>query len=448
MNRMRAARALRPAPSANTAARRNPRYFASVRARPESSCGVQEVAPDAFARIDCARYQPVTLAQVFPREVFDRKLGLFRDGKLRLDAPNFASIMSGGGGAVNSTKAGPADAPANPFGLPFALPFPTPGAPAPVPNGGGAQPAPSGNPITVDDWTQLWPKSNDGKQIVAPGDVDHRRDGTEGPIKDQEAVGACTAFSFSTTMDNAIRRLNRSETTSPMHVWSHYGKPSMTAAGDRNLNKPITTNENWAYDPALACRLYAGGDADCGQEYGVIEGSATNDPAVRTKIADSDAKGVFRVSSITRMPLDADTLAQTLATGQSVWAAFCIEKWSAKYIKDGVIADWSDNCSGHAIELAGYRTTSTGRQFLVHNSWGPKWGSAGYAYVSEAMVKRHLEYAYTIKVEPQSGPVAAHTDELTDDDCGWNEVVDGVSGKCMRMCADSIFRPINGNCGW
>ena len=42
---------------------------------------------------------------------------------------------------------------------------------------------------------------------VLPDTVDHRADNYEGPIKNQGAVGSCTAFSLSTVMDNAILRL-------------------------------------------------------------------------------------------------------------------------------------------------------------------------------------------------------------------------------------------------
>ena len=61
------------------------------------------------------------------------------------------------------------------------------------------------------------------RPAALPDAVDHRNDGTEGPVKDQGQVGACTAFSLSTAMDNAIRRQNGSDTTSTLHIWSHYG---------------------------------------------------------------------------------------------------------------------------------------------------------------------------------------------------------------------------------
>ena len=66
-----------------------------------------------------------------------------------------------------------------------------------------------------------------------PDGVDHRNDGTEGPIKDQGQVGSCTSFSLSSAMDNAIRRQNKSDTISSLHIWSHYGYPGHEDRGRR-----------------------------------------------------------------------------------------------------------------------------------------------------------------------------------------------------------------------
>ena len=78
--------------------------------------------------------------------------------------------------------------------------------------------------------------------------VDHRNEGTEGPIKDQGQVGACTAFSLSSAMDNAIRRQNKNDTISSLHLWSHYGIPVISNAGDANVNKTIAAWAVWPYD--------------------------------------------------------------------------------------------------------------------------------------------------------------------------------------------------------
>mgnify|MGYP001222436837 CR=1 FL=1 len=53
----------------------------------------------------------------------------------------------------------------------------------------------------------------------------------------------------------------------------------------------------------------------------------------------------------------------------------------------------------HAVTLVGYKTP-TGRKedlvFTFKNSWGPRWGAAGYGYVSYPYLKQHLRTALFI----------------------------------------------------
>lgn len=44
-----------------------------------------------------------------------------------------------------------------------------------------------------------------------PPFVDHRLTGLEGPVKNQGAVGTCTAMSLSTAMDHAVRKMGRAD---------------------------------------------------------------------------------------------------------------------------------------------------------------------------------------------------------------------------------------------
>ena len=85
--------------------------------------------------------------------------------------------------------------------------------------------------------------------------VDHRAQGIEGPVKDQQLVGACTAFSLSSIMDNAIRRLNQTDVVSAMHIWSRYAVPTMPSAESRNENRPIALWADYPYDQRIACRM-------------------------------------------------------------------------------------------------------------------------------------------------------------------------------------------------
>jgi hypothetical protein len=305
--------------------------------------------------------------------------------------------------------------------------------------------------------------------VTATGqDVDHRNDGTEGPIKDQGQVGSCTSFSLSTAMENAIRRQNKSDTISSIHVWSHYGIPDMRTAGDDNLNKVIAVWDVWPYDERAACEIDQSGDGDCGPYTpAVVPGSAGRDAQVQAKIKDADAKGHWKVTAYDEIEGKPDTLAQYLATGSDVWLSMNIgSPWMT--LNGDTIADWNAGQveGGHAFVLAGVRHKNGQRQFLVHNSWGADWGDKGYAWVSEAMVSQFIKHAYKVTVvdtsapaptpPPQvapapatpAAPAAPETDPnaLTDDDCAENQLVDSVTGQCAEICPDDS-RPANGQCG-
>jgi hypothetical protein len=284
---------------------------------------------------------------------------------------------------------------------------------------------------------------------AVPDGVDHRNDGTEGPVKDQGQVGSCTAFSLSSAMDNAIRRLNKADTTSSLHIWSHYGFPDMRTAGDGTVNKQITTWDSWPYDERVACELDKSGDGDCGPySPPVIPGAGGVDPQVQAKIRDSDAKGHWKVSEYDVIQDDPDTIAAQLATGADVWFSMNIgSTWMSP--SGDTIADWSPAQveGGHAILFAGYRHKNGQRQFLVHNSWGKDWGDGGYAWISENSIRQYIKQAYKVVVTDTSAPPpppSAPT-ALTDDDCGESQLVDAVTGQCAEICPDDT-RPANGQC--
>jgi hypothetical protein len=284
-----------------------------------------------------------------------------------------------------------------------------------------------------------------------PDTVDHRNDGTEGPIKDQGQVGSCTAFSLSSAMDNAIRRLNKGDTTSSLHVWSHYGYPDMKTAGDGTVNKEIATWETWPYDERLACELDRSGDGDCGPYTpAVVPGGATTDPTVQAKIKDSDSKGHWKVTEYDEIEGTADAIAAQLSTGSDVWCSMNIgSTWMNP--NGDTIADWTQAQieGGHAILLAGFRHKNGVRQFLVHNSWGKDWGDGGYAWISESALKQFIKHAYKVVVTDTSSPPPPPAEPaaggLTDDDCGITQLVDSVTGQCVEMCPDDS-RPASGVC--
>lgn len=285
---------------------------------------------------------------------------------------------------------------------------------------------------------------------TGPDSVDHRNDGTEGPIKDQGQVGSCTSFSLSSAMDNAIRRQNKQDTMSSLHIWSHYGFPNMRSAGDANVNKPIADWSVWPYDERIACELDQSGEpGGCGPyNPPVTQGAGPSDPQVQASEKSADAAAQWKVTEYDAIPTDPDSLATVLASGSDVW--FSMEIGNSWMNPNGdTIADWNDSSidGGHAVLFSGYRTKNGQRQFLVHNSWGKDWADNGFAYISEAMVKAYIKSAYKVVVASAAAPPPPPNDPnaLTDDDCAGDQLVDSVTGQCAEMCPDDS-RPANGKC--
>ncbi len=369
-------------------------------------CGIVEVSPGNFVRMDCNNYTKpkkttLHLGVAKARALKTRQFAISRTSNFLLRAKGAA----------------PAPAP-----TPTPTPTPKPGFHAGIGEGGG------------------------GAQIAEdlPDTVDHRAMGVSGPIKSQGSVGACTAFALSTTVDNQLRRAGREDTTSPSHVWAGYGMPNMEDAADYNIGRGLATYDTWSYSQKEGCRLARSPFEECQAYLGVPTNSYRTDSTLMKSLSKSDSTGKVKIASIEELvPTNTDELVATLASGNDIWAAMYIDgsKWTNSAMKKDVIPDWSNNNGGHAVAIAGYRETSGGRQYLIHNSWGQSWGDKGYAWVSEKMIKSNLKQAYRVKLEGDAvAPI-----ELTDDDCAWDQLVDGISGKCAKICPDDS-RPQNGKC--
>jgi hypothetical protein len=287
-----------------------------------------------------------------------------------------------------------------------------------------------------------------------PFSVDHRAEGSEGPIKSQGMVGACTAFSLSTAMDNAVRRMGRGDVISPLHVWSKYAVPVMGTAGDQTLDKNITVEPSWPYDPVKACKLSRDPGDDCSAAYGVVAGSASMDPQLRAEQGAADVGGRYRLTAVERLtarPASTDELAAVLAGGDDVWASFEVndQAWMQRSLQSSTIPDYTVNdSSGHAVVLAGYRTLPTGqRQFLVHNSWGQRWGEQGYGWISDNMVRAYMRSAYKVRVTDAAAPGVPVPGGGGGgaDGCPAGQVKDAVLGTCAALCA-SGSAPAAGVC--
>lgn len=282
-----------------------------------------------------------------------------------------------------------------------------------------------------------------------PDMVDHRLNGTEGPVKDQGAVGACTAFALSSTFDNALRRAQKNITSSPHHFWSRYAIPTMEDAASSNMNRTVTTHESLPYSGREACMLMKDSTDECGLAYNVRPNTASSDPALMAKIQRADASGGHRVIAFEELqvgPPNIEEILAVLASGADVWTAFHIDStaFTNRRMQNFVVPDWLIPDGGHAMTMSGYRKVNGQYQFLLHNSWGVSWGDQGYAWVSQAMVQRFLHLAYKIKTDVDPGGATPSLPK-TDEDCRADQVIDAVTKTCAPVCANGS-RPSNGQC--
>lgn len=241
-----------------------------------------------------------------------------------------------------------------------------------------------------------------------PAAVDLRAHGLSGPTKNQGSVGACAGFAVSTVLDNAARRLGRTEVISPLHVFATYAP---TDDMSRALKHHAFTLEPiWPWEPSRACRFareYQG--ENCRSEFGIVPGSAASDPQVLAEQRSADASGRVRIMGYEEMSgQDPDQLALVLASGEAIYAAFRYDgdAWGSINADNDRLPYYSPEGTeiGHAVTLEGYRWTPNGREFLFHNSWGSGWGRNGYAWVSELMIRTHLGNAYRVIATDASVP--------------------------------------------
>lgn len=283
-----------------------------------------------------------------------------------------------------------------------------------------------------------------------PDLVDHRVTGMEGPIKNQGAVGTCTAVSLSSAMEHSYRTMGLGDTIAALHVWSQYRVPKMGEAGDSNIDKRLTVEPTWPYDPAQACKMMRRSYDACGAAYDVQPNSADGDPAIQSAKQAADASGRYRLLGVERLAQhDPAQFAALIAGGDDLWVAFNVntQAWSNSSMVDHVIPDYSvTEATGHAVVLAGYRTVGGIKQFLIHNSWGPTWGDDGYAWISENMVRNQLRYAYRVRVaHPNDPSQPGQPGQPSGGGCPAGQARDMLTGQCAAGCPPGTV-PAGGMC--
>jgi hypothetical protein len=236
-------------------------------------------------------------------------------------------------------------------------------------------------------------------------------------------------------------KIGKPSNVSTMHTWARYHHPDMSLAAAANLGKALAPFDDWPYDGKLAA-LWA----------------SEKEKVDQPKLARADEQGTVKLAAVHRLPVKSDELKAQIAAGQDVWFAI-----RGSYIlnhlqksEDGThfVPDYewdkppvAGHKGAHAIVLAGYKTVSDGAYFLIHNSWGEKWGDKGYAWIHGKTLEKNVSAAYTIEVDVPGALVKNH--QLVT--CAPDLLPDSATGDCVPACEGGGPRhggvcPLPGHC--
>jgi hypothetical protein len=290
-----------------------------------------------------------------------------------------------------------------------------------------------------------------------PSVVDHRADGTEGPVRKQTGP-ECTAFALTAAFDHAYSRWTGTPGAfSVMQVWARYDRLNEHDAVDNNVGDYLADEVDWPYD---------GGEATswlpCPKTPGNGKQAPCGVPVDRAKLASLDARPVAEISQIEAIPTsELDVVREKLAAGQDVTVAVRLPSFAlagtpgSRYIV-GVPPNGPATPPkiGHQILLAGYATLPVGTYYLVHNSWGTGWGDGGYAWIHQELLQKYWNSNLVVVADVEPVQVAKLRDRANGGlvaACPEGQVPDSISGMCAKACRDGSPRhndacPVDGQC--
>jgi hypothetical protein len=272
-----------------------------------------------------------------------------------------------------------------------------------------------------------------------PAVVDHRLDGTEGPVRDQGSAPACTAFATAAAIDHALARWGGGHpAVSVMQIWSRYHSPEVETSLSSNVGQRLGSEQQWPFRAAEATtwvpcsefsrppRAGCGNPVDTAHERAVL----------------ASPVGEFTEVEFLGTALDTPLLQSKLAAGQDVMVTMELPsafvprgRAGARYVPNYTRSAGAD--SGHALVLAGYAHMAHGTYFLLHNSWGTGWGDGGYAWIHEVTLRRWTRSVVAVDAEPvERGPASRPRPRRAATTCAGGLVPDSIRATCAPPCPD------------
>jgi hypothetical protein len=269
------------------------------------------------------------------------------------------------------------------------------------------------------------------KLAPLPKIVDHREEKTEADVRSQGKAGTCTAFGTSAAIDHSVSRWSGMPShVSTMELWGRYHQTDIADALIASVGQTFASEEAWPYDAALAwswrdCpKTPAKGDGPCGK------------PVDKAKLAELAKKAAVVVEQVEWLPKDMELIRQKVAGGEDPIIGLKLPRHFKPVGKVGsrYIPDYKEESGGHALAISGYALGEKGdNYYLLHNSWGEKWGDGGYAWIHEATLHKHMINGFGIlDARPVSGE-KAHRDGKT---CPAGHAPDSLTGACEPECKE------------
>jgi hypothetical protein len=287
-----------------------------------------------------------------------------------------------------------------------------------------------------------------------PAVVDHRVEGTEGPVRNQGSAPACTAFATAAAIDHALARWGGgSPAVSVMQIWSRYHSPEVENSLSSNVGQPMGPEQQWPFRVNEAIGWVPCSEfprpprAGCGNAVDMAHARAVA------------ARPIGELTEVEYIGTSADTavLKAKVAAGQDVMitmelpSAFVPKgRAGARYIPNYTKSAGPD--AGHALVIAGYARMPHGTYFLLHNSWGTGWGDAGYSWIHEATLRQWTRSVVAVDAEPVERDAASRPRPMrAATTCAGALVPDSVRATCAPACPDHSPRhdgvcPIAGQC--
>lgn len=196
------------------------------------------------------------------------------------------------------------------------------------------------------------------RELQVPSAVDWRKSGAVTPVKNQGACGGCWAFSAVAAMEG----INKIAT-----------------------GKLVSLSEQELIDCDRKSHGCKGGRMDYAFQFVISNGGIDTEADYPYTGRDGTCneakkkKKVVSISSYSHVPANNEKALQMAVAKQPVSVAIEAAGRAFQLYTSGVFDGACGTKLDHGVTAVGYGSTDAGKDFwIVKNSWGPKWGEAGY----------------------------------------------------------------------